>query len=142
VGVKSPAAIYAVDTPAAAASPVPKAAGRPGPGILDRRGEHPGGEAEQRQPRIAQETAAPEPDLREVFIAETLLEIRQLSVVQWRARLPPFDLVFFRGLYETHLFRRTVSGFYERDKVGGALVQEGLSGDRCALDLQGERRAF
>jgi hypothetical protein len=106
------------------------------------RGNQPGGEAEQRQAHVAQEAAAPEPDLRELLLVETLLEIHQVPNVFGHTRLPPLDRSFFRGLYEASRFRRSVSGFHEPDKVGGSLVQVGFSGDRAAFDFQGERRAL
>ena len=141
MGGETTSAATAVPTPTGTARRVPVAAGRSGLCYLGR-GDHPGGEAEQRQSRFAQEAAAPEPDLREVLLAETLLEIRQLPMVHGHTNLPPLDLFLFRDLYKALLFRRTVSGFHERNKVGGALVQVGLSGDHSALDLEGERRAL
>lgn len=142
MGGETPSATSAVPTPAGAARRVPIAAGRSGLGFLGRRGEHPGGEPEQRQAGLTQEAAAPEPDIREVLLTETLLEIRQLPIVHRHTNSPPFNLFLFRDLYDVFHLRRTVSGFHELDKVGGALVQVGLSGDRSALDLEGERRAF
>jgi hypothetical protein len=43
------------------------AAGRGGMGRVSW-DEHPGGEAEQRQARVAQKAATPEPDLRELLV--------------------------------------------------------------------------
>jgi len=54
-----------------------------------------GGEAEQRQARVAQEAAAPEPYFREVLLAETLLEIRnfgQKSIDEVKAKLTELGL--------------------------------------------------
>lgn len=142
MGVETTSAAKTVTTPTGKACRVPVAAGRGGLGFLGRRADHSGGDAEQRQASPAQEAAAPEPHLREVLLAETLLEIRQLPIVHRHTNSPPFDLFLFRDLYEVFLSCRTVSGFHELDKVGGALVQVGLSGDRSALDLEGERRAL
>jgi hypothetical protein len=74
------------------------AAGRSSLGIFGRCGEHPGGEAEQRQARVAQEAAAPEPNLREVLVVETLLEICQLVEIHRHTQLPPFDRFLFGDL--------------------------------------------
>ena len=110
--------------------------------------QYPGGNAEQRQARVAQKAATSEPDLRELFVAETLLKIETLLesdplLEAYRhARLPPFARFFLPDLYETLLLRPSASGFHELYKVGGTLVQIGLSGYRFAFDLQDERRAF
>jgi hypothetical protein len=142
VGEETPSAAKAVPTPTGTACGVPVAAGWGGLGFLGRRAEHSGGEAEQRQSRVAQKAAAPEPYFREVLFAEALLEIRKLPVVYRNTNSPPLDFFLLCNLYEAFLFRRTVSGLHEPDEAGGALVQVGLSGDRSALDLEGERRAF
>ena len=113
------------------------------PGLcLALRDQQPGGGAEERQARVAQEAAAPEPDVHELLVAETRLEIRQLPTVHWHTRLPPLDGFFFRDLYETLGLCMSAPGFHESDKVGGALMQEGLPGNRSTLDFQGERRAL
>ncbi len=142
MGIETPSAATAVPTPTATACRVPVAARRSGLGFLGRRADHSGGEAEQRQSRVEQKAAAPEPYFREVLFAETLLEIRKLPVVYRNTNSPPLDFILLCNLYEALLFRRTVSGLHEPDEVGGALVQVGLSGDRSALDLEDERRAL
>lgn len=142
VGAQRPAATDAVCAPAGAARRVPIAAGWGGPGFLGRGGEHPGGEAEQCQARVAQEAVAPETDLGEALIAEFLFEGSHQSVVNRHARSPFFALFLVHDLHEVLLFRRTVSHFHERNKVGGALVQVGFSGYGPVLDLQDERCAL
>ena len=142
MGVATSSAASAVPTPTGTACRGPVAAGRSGIGFLGRQADHSGGDAAQRQASLAQEAAAPEPYFREVLLPETLLEIRQLPIVHRHANSSPLNLFLFRDLYEVFLFRRTVSEFHELDKVGGALVKVGLSGDRSALDLEGERRAM
>ena len=102
---------------------------------LSLRGEQPGGGAEERQARVTQEAAAPEPDGDEVLVAETLLEIRQLPIVHGHTRLPPLDCFFFRDLYETLGLHLTISGFQKLDKGGGTPVQVSFSGYRSAFDF-------
>jgi hypothetical protein len=78
------------------------AAGRGGLGG-SRSDEHPGGGAEQRQARVAQEAATSEPDLRELLVVETLLQIEGLLEIQplldayRHTRLAPFARFFFRA---------------------------------------------
>ena len=102
---------------------------------LSLRAEHPGGESEQREARVAQEVATPEPNLRELFVIDRCLEFRNLGSVQRHARLSPFDCTLFRDLYKAFLLSRSASGLHELDKGGGPPVQVGLSGYRSALDL-------
>ena len=109
---------------------------------LTRRGDQPGGEAEQRQARVTQEAAAPEPDLGQLLLAEIRLYIHQTPEVIGHPGLSPLDRFFFCDLHETMSIRRSRPGTDKLDKVGGALVQVGLSGDHSALDLEGERRAL
>jgi hypothetical protein len=132
----------AVPTPTGTACRVPVAAGRGGLGFPDRQADRSGGDAEQREAGLAQEAAAPEPYSRETLLVETLLKIRQLPIVHRHTNSPPFDLFLIRDLYKVFLFRHTVSGFHERNEVGGALVQVGLSGYRSVPDLEDERRAL
>ncbi len=82
---------------------------------LSLRDEQASGGAEERQARVAQETAAPEPDVHEVLVAETLLEIHYLPEVHRHTRLPPFDCFLFRDLYEALLLCSSASGFHELD---------------------------
>jgi hypothetical protein len=142
VGGETTSAATTVPTPTGTAGRVPVAAGRGGLGLPGRQADRAGGDAEQRQASLAQEAAAPEPYSREKLLVETLLQIRQLPMVHRHTNSPPFNVFLFRDLYEVLLLSRTVSGFHERNKVGGALVQVGLSGDRSVLDLEGERRAL
>ena len=142
MGGEATSAATAVPAPTGTACRVPVAAGWGGLGFLGRQADRSGGDAEQNEASLAQEAAASEPYLREVLLVETLLQIRQLPIVRWHTNSPPFDLFLFRDLYEVFLFRRTVSGLHERNKVGGAFVQESLSCDRSLLDLEDERRAL
>jgi hypothetical protein len=142
VGGETTSAATTVPTPTGKACRVTVAAGRGGLGFPGRQADRAGGDAEQRKASLAQEAAAPEPYSREMLLVETLLQIRQLPIVHRHTNSPPLNLFLFRDLYEVFLLRRTVSGLHERDKVGGALVQEGFSGDRSLLDLQDERRAL
>jgi hypothetical protein len=142
VGSETTSAHTAVPTPTRTAGWETVAAGRSGLGFIWWRADHSGGDAEQRNASLAQEAAATEPYFREMLLAETLLEIRQLPIVHRHTTSPPFNLFLLRDLYEAFLFRRAVAGIHERDKVGGALVQVGLSGDRSLLDLEDERRAL
>ncbi len=106
------------------------------------RGAQPGGETEQRQARVAQEAATPEPDLGQLLLAETRLYIHQTPEVFGHPGLPPLDRLFFCDLHETTRIRRSGPGADELDQVGGALVQVSLPGDPAAFELEDERRTL
>jgi hypothetical protein len=140
VAGSSPASA-AASAPAPTACRGPVATRRGGLGILLYR-EHPGGEAEQRKTRVAQEAAAAEPDLRELFVVDLRLEFGYSGFVQRHARLPPVGRFLFRDLNKASILRQGASRFYEFDQGGGAPVQMNLSGYSPSMYFQRERRAF
>ena len=100
-----PAATTAVRTSAAAAFRGPGAAWRSGLGFLGWCREDPGGEAEKCETRVAQEAAAPESNLRELFLIDRRLEFCYLSLVQRHTRLPPFERFPFCEIYRAALLQ-------------------------------------
>ena len=80
-GAGSPGAPAASGASAAAARRGTGAARRSGIGLIGTGGhrEHSGGEAEKGEARVAQEPAAPEPDLRELFVVDLCLELLNLG---------------------------------------------------------------
>src|SRR5215211_5078890 len=113
-----------------------------GLGFSGRRREHPGGEAEQRKTRVAQEAAASESYLRELFVVDRCFEFSHLGLVQRHTRLPPFDSFLLCDLHQVALLSRGTFGSHELDQGGGASEEMDFSGYRPALDFQDERRAF
>ena len=65
-----------------------------------------GGEAEQRQARVAQEAATPEPDLGQLLFAEVPLYIHQTPEVIGHPGLPPLDHLFLCDFHEAARVRR------------------------------------
>lgn len=120
----------------------PVATGRSGLGLLGPYREHSGGQAEKREARVAQEAAAPEPNLRELFVVDLGLEFGQLGLVQRHTLLPPFDRFLLRELNQVAALRPGVTGLHELEQGGGATVEMDLSVYRAAFDFQGERRAL
>jgi hypothetical protein len=110
-----PTATGAASTPTAAACGGPVAAWRSSVGFLGR-SEHPGGESEQCKTRVAQEAAAPEPNLRELLVVDCCLEFGHLGFVQRHTLLPPFDRFLVCDLYQASLPRQIASGFHELDQ--------------------------
>ena len=138
----SPAAAAASASATAAFRGAAATTGRSGGGFPGWRGEQPGGEAKQCKTRVAQETTAPEPNFRELFVVDFCFEFLHPGPIQRHTRLPPFDRFFFRDLYGSTVLCPGVFGFHELQQGWCAPEQVDLAGHGPTFDFDGERCAF
>ena len=140
--VGPPGAAAAASASATAAFRGAAAAPRRSGGGFSGHREQPGGETKQCKTRVAQEIAAPEPYVRELFVVDFCFEFLHPGPVQRHTRLPPFDRFLFRDLYETTVLRPGASGFHELQKGRCAPEKVDLAGYGPTFDFDGERCAF